>query len=152
MLLKIDSSSSECQQCLLRNERTRDRQAGIKGHRQHVVSSALTSTSPAKYGETPGNVTRPRNRTPYPPYQHFPPLLQDFKALLRNFLEAQSHYLLFRLKGHVTVPAAPAVFGFDGEFSTVAIDFDLKARQKEIREHVNKTKGEIEKAVGMKFQ
>ena len=59
---------------------------------------------------------------------------------------------MFKLNNRVHPPPGSAVFSFDGEYSVVAVDFDLAGRKDDVRGSVVKVKEELEKAVGLTFR
>ncbi|KAJ7937991.1 hypothetical protein B0H13DRAFT_2398303 [Mycena leptocephala] len=78
--------------------------------------------------------------SPYPMYQCRSALLKDFGTLLHNFVEAGN-----------TQPSAQATFDFSGEYSVVAFDYDVVARQAAIALGVHDLKNAIAGAGGLEF-
>lgn len=86
-------------------------------------------------------------------YKCLSALIEGFGIELAEFLEAQSISLGLRAP-----PAAPhqpridANFGFEGEYSTVAMDFDTVRRKDEIGRTVMQLKQSFEKLEGLRFR
>jgi len=88
----------------------------------------------------------------YPEYKCPSALLSEFKSRLTTFLEAQSYYALSKLAQGANHTNDVTVFGFDGEFSVVAADFDILGKKEEMAENALKLKGEIESFSGLHFR
>lgn len=86
--------------------------------------------------------------TPYPEYRCQHELLADFHLRILSFLEVQNVRSLYRL--HRT-PETSA-FGFDGQFSVVALDSGLMDRQDAIGMSVVSLKGELERLGALQFK
>lgn len=74
-------------------------------------------------------------------------MLLDFKSRLSGFLQVQSVFFLFNQPR-----SANALFAFDGEFSVVALDFDIMKRKEEMDANALKLKREIEYVGRIKFR
>lgn len=86
--------------------------------------------------------------TPYPEYRCQHELLADFHLRILSFLEIQNVRSLYRL--HRTPETS--VFGFDGQFSVVALDSGLMDRQDAIGMSVVSLKGELERLGALQFK
>ncbi|KAK7056717.1 hypothetical protein VNI00_002434 [Paramarasmius palmivorus] len=89
---------------------------------------------------------QPRPSTPYPEYPSLSRLLTNFQTLLSQFLQVQSYYTVFRGSGR------PAKFCFDGEYSAVAADLNVMAREQEVTMTVTNVMHEIERVGHLKFE
>lgn len=74
-------------------------------------------------------------------------MLFEFKNRLSDFLRAHSIFFLFNQPR-----SANALFAFDGEFSVVALDFDVEKRVEEVDANVLRLKKEIEYVGRIKFR
>ena len=77
-------------------------------------------------------------------------LLTDFGDRLSTFLKSQTIFFLFKAP-YVTSSLAKALFAFDGEYSVVALDFDIPGRKTTIDSNSLKLKKEFERLGGIKF-
>ncbi|KAL1756491.1 hypothetical protein FB107DRAFT_211268 [Schizophyllum commune] len=92
----------------------------------------------------------PRLPTPYPEYPTFMLLLVEFYTRLRDFLETQARYLvLSNMAGRNH--EGPSMFAFDGEYSVIAMDYDVLGRKEAVVQHARVLKDEIECAGRLKF-
>jgi hypothetical protein len=66
-------------------------------------------------------------------------------------LEAHSYYFLSKRSQRADSPRGPAVFGFEGEFSVVTLDFDILGKKDEMADNALKLKEEIERLCGPQF-
>ncbi|KAK7435186.1 hypothetical protein VKT23_019756 [Stygiomarasmius scandens] len=162
-----DFEGIECEQCVWRRvpieERKKMPRPGIHT-RVVVVRQETQGDSDIKgklgptAGHTLGTVTpskplppeKPYHKPPYPEYQAPSRLLQDFQRLLASFFEAQSVYTLHSHAGSDHM-LRKAKFSFDGEFSTVATDFDVFSRREKVMKDVLGIVQDIERVVQLKF-
>jgi len=79
----------------------------------------------------------------YPTYQCRGALLKDFGTLFHYFIEAQC-------KGN-TQPSAQATFDFSGEYSVVAVDYDVVARKAAVALGVHDLKNAVARAGRLEF-
>lgn len=86
--------------------------------------------------------------TPYPEYRCQHELLADFHMRISGFLEVQNIHSLYEPRG---VPEASA-FGFDGQFSVVAPDFDLADRSDAAELDALRLKEELERLGSLHFK
>ncbi|KDR83622.1 hypothetical protein GALMADRAFT_235913 [Galerina marginata CBS 339.88] len=129
-MLVQDSSSSDCRQCVAR--RLWLLHGGDNSSKQH---RHLTQS-----------VVEPLGPPPYPRFKSFSACLLLFKERLAGFLKAQSIFFLFKLPS-----TGNALFSFDGEYSIVALDFDVVKRKEEVDANVLQLKREIEYVGRIKF-
>ena len=98
----------------------------------------------------------PRCQSPvssaYPVYRCLSALLSEFKARLSGFLEAQSYHALSKFAQGPDHPNNVTVFGFDGEFSVVVVDFNILGKKEEMAKNALELKGEIEILSGLQFR
>ena len=87
----------------------------------------------------------------YPQYKSLSALLSEFQSRLTSFLEAQSYYSLSKLAQGANQPNDVIVFGFDGEFSVVVLDFDILGKEEMAKKALD-LKGEIESLSGLQFR
>jgi hypothetical protein len=66
-------------------------------------------------------------------------------------MEAHSYYFLSKVARGIEQPDNTTVFQFDGEFSTVALDFDILNKTEEAVENLHKLKEEIELLCKLQF-
>ncbi|KIJ93256.1 hypothetical protein K443DRAFT_407394 [Laccaria amethystina LaAM-08-1] len=92
---------------------------------------------------------KPRIPSPYIEYRSLPSLLEDFRLRLAGFLQAQSYHFMCSSNGVDGPPRA--LFGFDGEFSVVALDLDVPGRKADVEGEVLRLKGEVERLGRMQF-
>jgi hypothetical protein len=78
-------------------------------------------------------------------------LLSGFKSRFVDFLEAHSYYFLSKVACGIEQPSGTTVFKFDGEFSVVALDFDISSKREEVGKNMFKVKEEIESLCGLQF-
>ncbi|ESK94947.1 hypothetical protein Moror_13952 [Moniliophthora roreri MCA 2997] len=105
--------------------------------------SSTPETTPNHSVPIPPDKLRPP--TPYPEYISLSRLLTNFQHLLLQFLQAQFYYIA--LKGSRN----PAKFGFDGEYSVVAANLDVKGREQEVVKSVTNVMQEIERVGQLRF-
>jgi hypothetical protein len=147
MLLDPRLSRLECTQCAYRKLGFgRKKQEGQRVIKTPVKVKHFFQSSRhlliSQYQPTP---------SPYPRYQCLSALLSELKSRFISFLDAHSFYHLSKLAHGAGQPDNPTVFQFDGEFSVVALDFDILGRQEEIAKNALKLKEEIEDLCGFKF-
>lgn len=68
---------------------------------------------------------KPRPPTPYPEYKNLAALLNNFRVLAKTFFDAQTMHFAY----HKPTPDTLSIFIFDGEFTTVAPDYDVFNRK-----------------------
>lgn len=78
-------------------------------------------------------------------------LLSDLTSRLASFLEAQVYYIALTSAGR-KLPPPPAIFQFTGEFSVVALDFDIVRRKEEVNQGTMQVKDDIERLGGLNFR
>ncbi|PPQ77731.1 hypothetical protein CVT25_011166 [Psilocybe cyanescens] len=136
-MMLANSSSQDCRQCIARR-------------------LWLVNRGPSNYNRPEGPtllhrgnkkpLERPRGPAPYPRFKCFSAMLFEFKNRLSDFLRAHSIFFLFNQPR-----SANALFAFDGEFSVVALDFDVEKRVEEVDANVLRLKKEIEYVGRIKF-
>ncbi|KAF8192630.1 hypothetical protein BJ912DRAFT_269433 [Pholiota molesta] len=131
-MMIVDSKSYQCKQCIARRNWLMNQSGGSPNTR------GLTRRR--QY------IEKPRRSSPYPHFKCFSALLLEFKNRLAGFLQAQSIFCLFK-----QMKDANALFAFDGEFSIVALDFDLIKRKDEVDSQAMKYRREIEHVGRIKF-
>ncbi|KAF8974430.1 hypothetical protein BDZ97DRAFT_1773564 [Flammula alnicola] len=134
-MLIVDPKSAQCTQCIARRLWLMNR-SGNNGSRPDMKALSRRSNY----------VEKPRDPSPYPQFKCFSAFLLEFKHRLAGFLRAQSVFFLFKGLGSMN-----AMFAFDGEFSVVALDFDLLKRKDEMDANSMKLKREIEYVGRIKF-
>ncbi|KAF5389021.1 hypothetical protein D9757_005147 [Collybiopsis confluens] len=96
------------------------------------------STPTIKIPPRPVPPPKPLGPTPYPEYQSLNRLVTDLQDLYVNYLQAQALYYLAlyqtkpsdsKRSGSTRTPPFMSKFTFDGEFSAVALDFDIPGRK-----------------------
>lgn len=73
--------------------------------------------------------------------------MSEFKERLSGFLQSQSVFFLFKKP-----TTGKALFAFDGEYSVVALDFEVVRRKEEIDANVLQLKREIEYVSRIRFR
>ncbi len=90
-------------------------------------------------------------RTPaYPEYSALPLLVNDFSQRITGFLESQTLYVRHH-HGPTADQQRMITFGFDGEYSVVAMDMDIEGRKEAIMDFVERVKAELERVGGLTF-
>ncbi|KIK59490.1 hypothetical protein GYMLUDRAFT_668989 [Collybiopsis luxurians FD-317 M1] len=109
--------------------------------------SALTIKLP----ERPVPPPKPRVPGPYPEYQSLSRLIFDLQELFANYLQAQAFYCLalHQEKHAKSIPLSK--FSFDGEFSAVALDYDVWSRRNEVEKYVTDVIREVERVAMVQF-
>ncbi|KAF5389881.1 hypothetical protein D9757_003556 [Collybiopsis confluens] len=117
------------------------------------------STPTIKIPPRPVPPPKPLGPTPYPEYQSLNRLITDLQDLYVNYLQAQALYYLAlyqtkpsdsKRSGSTRTPPFMSKFTFDGEFSAVALDFDIPGRKDEVNEYVTMVIREIERVAMVK--
>ncbi|GLB43052.1 hypothetical protein LshimejAT787_1205010 [Lyophyllum shimeji] len=133
----VDPTSSQalCTQCSMRRVRNK-------------------RSRPRKDAGDRDQVRKPADYTPYPEYKSWTALLDDFHARLVGFLEAQSCYFRYEHSPKAAEAGKGRVqstFGFDGEFSVVALDFDVLGRKDAVHRTTAHAASEIARVGGFEF-
>lgn len=131
MLLDLSLSRLECPQCAYRKLRIGHGKIGQGRDSQAAVKPSVIS--------------------PYPQYKCLSALLSAFKSRFISFLKAHSYYFLAKLAQGVDHPNETTIFGFDGEFSVVALDFNILDKREEMAKNAHKFTEEIERLCGLQF-
>ncbi|KAF8059858.1 hypothetical protein FPV67DRAFT_341045 [Lyophyllum atratum] len=135
--MRVDAASSSvfCGQCTTRLVRSHKKWGG-------------RPRSDASKSET---TRRPSAESPYPAYKCWSALLDEFRTRITCFFEAQSLYVRYKqsLEEH---PRVTSTFGFEGEFSVVALDFDVVGRREVLHRQTIKLKDEMARAGGLEFK
>ncbi|TFK36543.1 hypothetical protein BDQ12DRAFT_736884 [Crucibulum laeve] len=146
MLVDPSSESKECEQCIARRNglawkptRLKSRKRNIKPPSDNVLTTRNIS------------VVKRHGPSPYPEYKSSLALLYDFQLRLSGFLEAQSYYFLCKSNGLVSNVSGASVFGFDGEYSTVAMDFDIAKRREKVVLRILRVKESMERTGQLRF-
>ncbi|KAF8165234.1 hypothetical protein B0H34DRAFT_229740 [Crassisporium funariophilum] len=127
MLLETDSLVRHCKQCTAK--------------RLWLVSHGSSR---------PNHPTKLRGPAPYAQYKCREALIVEFNQRLCGFLEAQSIFFLCK-EADNRLKSSKTIFGFDAEYSTVALDFDIVGRKEQVDRYVLKLKGEIERMGQLRF-
>ncbi|CAA7259873.1 unnamed protein product [Cyclocybe aegerita] len=137
VVLKGKPTSSLCKQCMGR-QLWLVKESGNAPEAQAILRQASQAHS------------KPHGPTPYPQYKCFVVLLADFKNRLNGFLKGQALFYLFK-SAEPKVAAAKTMFAFDGEYSIVAVDFDIVGHKDKIDGNALKMKREFERVGRVKF-
>lgn len=135
----VSLSATKCEQCIYRDEHP--------GQPRRMLLSPSTQEPPLKARRP---TITPRQATPYPEFPTFMLLLAEFYTRLRDFLETQARYFLLssNVGRHLE---GPSMFAFDGEYSVIAMDYDVLGRKEAVVQHARVLKDEIECAGRLKF-
>ncbi|KAG7445142.1 uncharacterized protein BT62DRAFT_211871 [Guyanagaster necrorhizus] len=150
----------------------RQRTKMLRKRRQEGVEVEATNSEPFR--------RRARNPA-YPEYGSFPQLLSDYQQRLRGFFEAQAEWIIIKYQQEnskrsntkkddevdryssmdqqdtggawqeKTMTKEGELFGFDGEYSVVALDYAICDRQAAVIDFVGRLKGEMERVGGVAF-
>ncbi|KAF5349978.1 hypothetical protein D9756_009206 [Leucocoprinus leucothites] len=164
--------SPECWQCMSRRLKNRTQRGKTRGGFSAPVSDKDTGKllkGPFETSCSRRGVQRPVNSfilfstrsfkanfhsselnlfTPYPEYRCQHELLADFHLRVLGFMEVQNIHSLYLPRD----PPGLSVFGFDGQFSVVALDFDLLGRRDAVESAVWKLKGELQRLGTLQFE
>ena len=77
-------------------------------------------------------------------------LVNDFGDRLSTFLKSQTTFFLFNAR-YANLGLAKVLFAFDGEYSVVALDFDILGRKTTIDDNALELKKEFERVGRIKF-
>ncbi|KAF8057439.1 hypothetical protein FPV67DRAFT_1724123 [Lyophyllum atratum] len=135
MRVDIASSSVFCGQCTTRLVRSHRKWGG----RPRSATSKSETTR------------KPSAESPYPEYKCWSALLDEFRTRITCFFEAQSLYLRYK-QSLEEYPRVTSTFGFEGEFSVVALDFDVLGRREVLHRQTIKLKDEMARAGGLEFK
>ncbi|KAG6839723.1 hypothetical protein H0H87_012984, partial [Tephrocybe sp. NHM501043] len=86
-----------------------------------------------------------------PPYHEFTcwsSLLDLFHIRIASFLRAHEYYQRFK---QTSQPTGPAHFKFEGEYSVVALDFDVHGRKTEVHFHAMRLKDDLGRVGSLVF-
>ncbi|KAL1748065.1 hypothetical protein HDZ31DRAFT_30385 [Schizophyllum fasciatum] len=151
----VSVGQTKCEQCTFRDEHP--------GQPRRMVTTPAAPEAPRKARRP---MLPPRLPTPYPEFPTFMLLLVEFYTRLRDFLETQARYFLLattagRSRGGPSAPlldaastpafAGASLFAFDGEYSVIAMDYDVLGRKEAVVQHARVLKDEIECAGRLKF-
>ncbi|KXN84650.1 hypothetical protein AN958_12028 [Leucoagaricus sp. SymC.cos] len=137
----------QCTSCRLGNRRQRGKTRGS-------FSALVSGNDPGKLLKGPSEApscyrqTGPNFFTPYPEYRCQHELLADFHVRISGFLEVQSIHSLYKPRDSPEV----SVFGFEGQFSVVALELDLLVQRDAVELGVSKLKGELERIGDLYFK
>ncbi|RDB22394.1 hypothetical protein Hypma_010468 [Hypsizygus marmoreus] len=140
MIVKASSAHAECNQCISRRVQSKLQ----KPRRERPSSSGRVAAR---------RLTQPSTQlAPYPEYKCLSALVAEFQSRLTGFLAAQSFYFHYKQTSAATrqSPVASS-FTFDGEFSVVALDFDIVRRKDEVNRVTLDLKCELGQAAGLEF-
>ncbi|KAI5899842.1 uncharacterized protein SCHCODRAFT_02674508 [Schizophyllum commune H4-8] len=131
----VSPPATKCEQCTFRDEHPGQPRKMESVYQQRKMKQHLPP---------------PRLPTPYPEFPTFMLLLVEFYTRLRDFLETQARYLvLSNMAGRHH--ESPSMFAFDGEYSVIAMDYDVLGRKEAVVQHARVLKDEIECAGRLKF-
>ncbi|KAG6865085.1 hypothetical protein C0991_005229, partial [Blastosporella zonata] len=100
------------------------------------------------------------NRDVAPPKKTIPPhakyvcwstLLDLFHKRIAGFLEAHQFYQRFKQSSQATEPIKKATFKFEGEYSVIALDFDVIGKKAEVYRQTVRLKDDIGRIGGLAF-
>lgn len=146
MLRAVNSTSVECKQCLTGARYSKKRARPKSSPSSSGMMDVLGRIVARRKEYTP---EKPRIPSSYIEYKSLSSLLEDFRIRLGGFLQAQSYHFMHMCNNNSTPRAA--IFGFDGEFSVVALDLDVPSRKAEVEGEVLRLKGEVERIGRVRF-
>ncbi|EKM77148.1 hypothetical protein AGABI1DRAFT_130565 [Agaricus bisporus var. burnettii JB137-S8] len=114
----------------------------IPPHRPSMVQYTPTPVVP--HPDRPSRIF-----TPYPDYRCQHELLADFHTRLSGFQDALTIHLLYRQSGNRN---PRSIFGFEGQYSVVAPDWDLFGRRDSIESNAQDVKEQLAKLGVLEFE
>ncbi|KAF9255383.1 hypothetical protein L218DRAFT_353063 [Marasmius fiardii PR-910] len=142
-----NGSLPECDQFLVQLRKPRDRDPRPRDGSPSNIQLSASNRHPHHVFPP----EKPRLPAPCPEYLTLTRLLTSFHQLFSHFVQAQSFYVSYNAARDNPQGRSLAKFSFDGEFSSVAPDFQVLKRKKEAFCIVENVKEEIERLGRLKF-